>query len=267
MLLQFDDIQLNVRPHQVHEWALTTAEVAAGFGVSPEAIRSHKSRNADELIEGKHFVSVANCNAVGNQADTWWTKKGVVRLGFFIKSERAKRFRDWSEDLIVKSTEVVQSPIPSLPSKKELAQWFLAAEEQNEQLRAELAQAQQTLDEQAPKVQFVDEVLASTSTWTTSTIANELGMSAIALNKKLEELGVQYNRDGHWLLTARYQNKSLASTRTHSFTRSTGTPKTNIYTVWTEKGRAFIHSLLNPALQPPVTTAIQVVGIGQPGQA
>ena len=30
-----------------------------------------------------------------------WTKKGIVRLGFFIKSQQAKAFRDWAEDYIV----------------------------------------------------------------------------------------------------------------------------------------------------------------------
>lgn len=30
-----------------------------------------------------------------------WTKRGIVRLGFFIKSERAKMFRDWAEDLVI----------------------------------------------------------------------------------------------------------------------------------------------------------------------
>jgi len=30
-----------------------------------------------------------------------WTKRGIVRLGFFVKSERAKMFRDWAEDLVI----------------------------------------------------------------------------------------------------------------------------------------------------------------------
>ena len=32
---------------------------------------------------------------------TLWTKRGIVRLGFFIKSDRAKLFRDWAEDLVI----------------------------------------------------------------------------------------------------------------------------------------------------------------------
>ena len=110
-MLQFDNITLNVRPHEAHEWVLTTAEVAEGYGLTPESIRYHKSAHADELTEGKHFVSVSNPNAVRNQADTYWTKRGVVRLGFFIKSDRARSFRDWAEDLVIKVAEQSQ-PAP-----------------------------------------------------------------------------------------------------------------------------------------------------------
>ncbi len=41
----------------------------------------------------------------GKQRKLFWTKRGVIRLGFFIKSERAKKFRDWAEDLILNSIE------------------------------------------------------------------------------------------------------------------------------------------------------------------
>ncbi|MDO4763858.1 MAG: hypothetical protein Q4A00_05700, partial [Flavobacteriaceae bacterium] len=47
---------------------------------------------------------------------------GIVRLGFFIKSERAKLFRDWAEELIIKVSEVredlVLQPIPAIPMQK-----------------------------------------------------------------------------------------------------------------------------------------------------
>ncbi len=61
--------------------------VAGGYGVSEAVIRSHKSNHSDELISGKHWV-VENLNTLGgNQNSTFWTKRGIVRLGFFIKSE------------------------------------------------------------------------------------------------------------------------------------------------------------------------------------
>lgn len=262
MLIRFDDIQLNVRPHEVHEWALTTAEVAAGYGVSESTIREHKRTKPDELIEGKHFVSVRNTDAVRNQADTWWTKKGVIRLGFFIKSERAKCFRDWAEDLVVNA---LRKPAP-LPSRKDLAMMVLQAETEIEQLAAELDSARQVITMQQPKVDYADTVLASGSNWTTTTIAKELGMSAIALNRKLQSMGIQYYRDNHWVLTERYQSKGFTTTRTATYVNSKGEQKTQISTVWTETGRAFLHKKLNKALSPPEQPAAYI-GIGPQGDA
>jgi hypothetical protein len=65
-------------------------------------------RHETELIEGKHFLKGETfCpplpKAMPNQI--YLTKRGIVRLGFFIKSERAKLFRDWAEELIIKMDE------------------------------------------------------------------------------------------------------------------------------------------------------------------
>ncbi len=110
-----DDVQLNFMLDDRHEFLLTTKEVALGYGVNSEAIRQTKRRHLDELIENKHFISVTKCN--GNPRagiphnETYWTKRGIIRLGFFIKSERAKKFRDWCEDLIINSSKQTQEPI------------------------------------------------------------------------------------------------------------------------------------------------------------
>ncbi|EJF06524.1 ORF6N domain-containing protein [Thiovulum sp. ES] len=92
---------------------MSNYEVAKGYRVEERVIRDHKSNHKDELIENKHFVVVTQKNAKNFgiilppkvRTKTFWTKRGVVRLGFFIKSERAKKFRDWAEDLILQKVE------------------------------------------------------------------------------------------------------------------------------------------------------------------
>lgn len=98
--VQFEDVDLTVQPHPEHEWLIAARLVAAGYGVNESTVRKHKERHQDELLLGKHFVSVTNSHANGAPM-TLWTKRGVVRLGFFIKSERAKHFRDWAEELVL----------------------------------------------------------------------------------------------------------------------------------------------------------------------
>lgn len=107
-----DNLSVEIMPDDRFEFLMSTNETAKGFGVSGNTVRRHKMEHADELIEGKHFItSVQKMNAGCKSADylqskqILWTKRGIVRLGFFIKSERAKMFRDWAEDLVVNKVD------------------------------------------------------------------------------------------------------------------------------------------------------------------
>lgn len=108
------ELSVNVMPNEAHEFLMTTKEVAAGYGVSRNTIRRHQMEHPLELIEGKHYIKGCeyfehpkkgcNIGAKPNNIQSHqilWTKRGIVRLGFFIKSERARMFRDWAEDLII----------------------------------------------------------------------------------------------------------------------------------------------------------------------
>lgn len=101
------------------------------------------------------------------------------------------------------------------------------------------------LNLQAPKVRYFDEVLHSASTYTTTQIAKELGMSGRELNYRLKLLGVQFRQSGTWMLTARYQKEGYTRTHTHIWQNRNGETGTAMHTVWTERGRLFIHHLLN----------------------
>lgn len=98
---------------------------------------------------------------------------------------------------------------------------------------------------QAPKVRYFEEVLHSASTYTTTQIAKELGMSGRELNYRLKLLGVQFRQSGTWMLTARYQKEGYTRTHTHIWQNRNGETGTAMHTVWTECGRLFIHHLLN----------------------
>jgi len=87
-----------------HEFLLSNKEVALGYGVAQSTLRSNFNNHKDELIEGKHWTRLHVKTNGGMQRVIHWTKKGIVRLGFFIKSKQAKEFRDWAEDYIVNPT-------------------------------------------------------------------------------------------------------------------------------------------------------------------
>ncbi len=118
------ELAVNVIPNQNYDYVMTTKEVAHGYGVSPQNIREHQRVN-DDFVEGKHFVKgVSFSDTLGKNAQPhqiFWTKRGIVRLGFFIKSEQAKLFRDWAEDLIINLLEAGENflqPVPVLQAPK-----------------------------------------------------------------------------------------------------------------------------------------------------
>lgn len=129
-----EGVTVNVLPNVQHEFLMTTKEVAYGYGVSPYSIRSTSSRNSVELTDGKHFLKgVAKCNTLNAQPNqVFWTKRGIVRLGFFIKSERARIFRDWAEELIINVSEQpnlfssIQKQLPEKRKHNRLTQERLA---------------------------------------------------------------------------------------------------------------------------------------------
>lgn len=119
-----------------------------------------------------------------------------------------------------------------------------ALEQQLHHKEERLKLQEHVIEQNAHKVEYFEEVLQSGSTYTTTQIAKELGMGAQTLNKKLKYSRVQYKQNGTWLLYERYQNKGFTKTKTYTY-NDNGTSKTSMQTVWTEKGRLFIHSLIN----------------------
>lgn len=107
-----------------------------------------------------------------------------------------------------------------------------------------LVKSEKEKEEMLPKVDYHDKVLDTVSEITTTVIAKELGMSAIALNKKLHELEVQYRQNGRWYLYSKYQDKGYTKIRTTVYAENEVEHKTKHTMVWTEKGRKFIHSLI-----------------------
>jgi phage antirepressor YoqD-like protein len=108
----FEGVTLHPIIGPLYEWCLTTAEVAAGFGVEPVLVRQAKSRmiTAGELIVGRHIIE-GGTDTTGCALPDRYTRRGIVRLGFNLRSERARRFRDFAEDLIIE----IESSTPTVP--------------------------------------------------------------------------------------------------------------------------------------------------------
>lgn len=109
-IIEFQEIEIVAQVDDTHNWLIPTKHVAEGYGCSESTIRKHMERHSDEIEEDTHFIRVTNCHANprGGEAHqkTMWTPKGIIMLGFFIKSERAKAFRAFAADRLLEPRDV-----------------------------------------------------------------------------------------------------------------------------------------------------------------
>lgn len=115
---------------------------------------------------------------------------------------------------------------------------------ENQRLQRLHTSDMRTIERQAPLVEYANNVLNSESTYTTTQIAKELGMSAQLLNRLLHAYGVQFKQSGQWQLYKQYEDKGYTKTRTHTYTKKDGRVQSLLTTVWTEAGRMFLHSTI-----------------------
>lgn len=106
------------------------------------------------------------------------------------------------------------------------------------------------LEVQAPKVEYANNILNSATTYTTTQIAKELGLSAQYLNFTLKSHGVIEKKGGIWTATENYIGKGYLTVKSYPYRGSSNRERTNFGTVWTEAGRNFIHSLIDKGTLP-----------------
>ena len=207
---------------------------ALGYNNSRDALRKHVERG-----------DVAKCDtptSSGNQLMTFTNESGLYSLILSSKLDSAKRFKHW-----------VTSEV--LPAIRKQGGYMVAKQGESDEvimaralqiLHATVQRKNEQIAKLQPKADYMDEVLDSVSCITTTQIAKELGMSAQELNRRLCELRIQYWQSGQYMLYADYARMGLAKSRTCTHTTSSGVVLTEVYLVWTERGREFIHQLLDP---------------------
>ncbi len=233
-------------------FAATDVAKCLGYANPQKAIRNHcKSIGVNEMDTPTNG---------GIQKVRFITKGNVVRLVASSELPQAEQVESWIFDEVIPtvletggyiSTTTNDTPEEIMARALTIAQATLAKrEERLKQLEAETEQQQATIElqdkeikEAAPKVNYYNNHLQSVNTLTSTQIAKQIGMDAEKLHKKLKETNVIYRQSGQWLLHSPYSTWGLHSTRTQTYTRSDGSIGTNVYTVWTERGRRFIIAL------------------------
>lgn len=127
-----------------------------------------------------------------------------------------------------------------------MASALLIAQKTIEARDKALTTANDTIKQLKPKADYTDMVLQSKGLLNVTQIAQDYGMSAVAFNKLLEELGIQYRdkRTGQWILYGKYKKLGWVGSTSTNITRSDGTPDIAVHTKWTQKGRLGLYEIL-----------------------
>lgn len=192
-------------------------------------------------------------------------KKGETRPCYSLNKEEclyiATKFNDEARAKLIKRWKELeeQHQKPSVPQNYlEALKSLVKAEEEKQQLALENKQKDETIitiskanvelgnkiTEMLPKVSYYDRILQSNATMTITQIAQDYGMSAIAMNKELESMRIQHKERGQWILYAQFLKGGYVHSRAVDIIRRDGRHDVKYNTEWTTKGRLFLYEAL-----------------------
>jgi len=207
-------------------------------------------RLSDDVISNHPIID----NLGRTQIANFVNEDGLYDVILDSRKPEAKAFRKWITSEVLPAIRKTGGYMISKEEDTEadiMARALLIAQStmERQKQRLELLQNENELQKKelkasSHKVEYFDNVLQSSSVYVADQIAKELGITAITLNKKLVKMGILIRRNGQLVPTADYCGKGYTKSRTYAYTRSDGSQGSNCITVWTEKGREFLLTIL-----------------------
>ena len=248
---EFGTIRTLEKDNEVWFIGKDVAEIL-GYSNTRDALTKH--------VDSEDKAGVAIHDGRQNRSMIIINESGLYSLVLSSKLPTAKKFKRWvtSEVLpsirkhgIYATTQTIETMLADpdnaikvfIALKEERAK-RIEQEKQIATLTAENQMQAQMISEFKPKVEYVDIILRSTDTVTTTQIAADYGLSAKKLNKILHDEKIQHKVNDQWILYKEQMNKGYTKSETIDITRSDGRQETKMYTKWTQKGRLKIHEIL-----------------------
>lgn len=229
---------------------MTSLEIAEVTGRNhKDVMRSiREMEDAWAKVNGRKFALVEYKDAKGEMRPCYSLNKTecLYIATKFNDEARAKLVLRW-EELETKERNQYQVPQSFAEALMLAAKQQEQIEEQQRQLEAnskEIVELNGAIAEMQPKVTYVDMILASKETVTTTQIAQDYGQSAKAFNVLLRNFGVQHKVGGQWVLYAKHLPFGYVQSDTFPIVHKNGTNGTVMHTKWTQKGRLFLYEEL-----------------------
>lgn len=211
--------------------------IALGYNQPHKAIDRHVKKD-----DGTKRTLV---DSIGRkQQGIFVNESGLYALILSSKLEGAKRFKHWVTGEVLPCIRKHGGYMVVRPDDSDeviLARALFIMKKTLERRDEQIAQLK-------PRAEYADRVLDSVSCFTTTQIAKEMNMTGIELNRLLCRMGIQYHQSGQYLLYAPYARKGYAKSRTFGYVHQGGILKTHTFLVWTERGRNFLHELMDREL-------------------
>ena len=217
----------------------------------------------DTIGVSNEIISHGTPTGISKEVEMYFvTEPDLYRVIFQSRKPSARKFQDWVFEEVLPTLRKegsysmtqskqplasyqIEDPIERAKRWIEEQQHTRALEVQTEQQAQTIGIQQKELTVAAPKVKYYDDTLASTDCLTTTQVADDLGISARALNQQLSNAGIQYFQSGSWHLKGKYREWQLASTRTYNYIKGDGSTGTKVNLVWNQRGKRFILALYN----------------------
>ena len=225
-ILMVDD-----KPH----FPATECATILGYSNPQKAIRDHCRKDG--------CTNRSVIDRLGREQEKRYINEGnLYRLIARSKLPVAVQFETWVFDEVLPSIRkhgayLTDDTLHDLLSDPELAH-DLFCKLQYE--REKTTQLEIRLETQAPKVQYYNTILQSKNAIPITLIAKDYGLSAMAFNQLLFDLGIQHKIGGTWILYQRYADSGYTQSRTYY----TGKGRAVLHTCWTQKGRLFLYDTL-----------------------
>ena len=231
-----------------------------GYSNASKAVAVHVDTEDKDFIM-LDIADAQNGNVpIGKTKTTIINESGLYSLVLSSKLPNAKKFKRWVTSEVLPSIRkhgmyaTAQTIETMLADPDNAIKVFIALKEERAKrieqekqiatLTAENQMQAQMISEFKPKVEYVDIILRSTDTVTTTQIAADYGLSAKKLNKILHDEKIQHKVNDQWILYKEQMNKGYTKSETIDITRSDGRVEAKMYTKWTQKGRLKIHEIL-----------------------
>lgn len=213
----------------------------------------------------KDLISIEGISRGNNQANVV-NEYGLYDLILGSRKPEAKAFKRWITHEVIPSIRkhgayatpvtidtILENQDFGIQLLKELKEEreARALAEEHEKAFAETIEGQEkiieeqaeTIEVMAPKSAYYDAVMNNPGTVTVTRIAQDYGMSAQSLNRRLKEKGIQYKRGKNWYVYSEYAEKGWVQSKTTLIQNLKATfSKADLR--WTQKGRLGIYETL-----------------------